>query len=56
MGALISAAWFIISIFFIIAGKPFLEVCACFVIAGIFSGAHELYLMRKEMEDWTDDE
>lgn len=56
MNALLSIMWFIIGIFWVIAGKDFLEVCACFLLCGIFSGAYELYLMRKEMEAWEEDE
>ncbi len=56
MSALISFMWFLIGIIWIIAGKPFLEVTACFLVCGIFCGASELYLLRKEMEDWEEDE
>ena len=56
MNGLISLMWFLIGIIWVIAGKPFLEVAACFLVCGIFSGAHELYVMRKELEDWEEDE
>ena len=56
MNALLSVGWFIIGIFWVVAGKPFLEVVACFLVCGIFSGAAELTEMRKEMEDWEEDE
>lgn len=48
---LISAGWFVIGIIFAIAGKPFLEVAACFLISGIFEGCWELYLIKEELED-----
>ena len=55
MNAIISIGWFFIGVFWVIAGKPFLEVAACFLVCGIFSGAAELSELRKEMEDWEDD-
>ena len=56
MSGLLSIMWFIIGIIWIIAGKSFLETTACFLLAGVFSGAWELYLMRKEMEDFEENE
>lgn len=56
MNALLSIMWFIIGIFWVVAGKPFIEVCACFLLCGIFEGCNELALMRQEMEEWEDDE
>ena len=56
MSGLLSIMWFIIGIVWVIAGKTFIEVCACFLLCGIFSGAYELYLMRKELEDFEEDE
>lgn len=56
MNALISVCWFFIGIIWVIAGKPMLEVATCFIVCGIFSGAHELWEMRREMEDWEEDE
>lgn len=56
MNFLISVMWFFLGIIWVIAGKPFLEVAACFLVCGIFSGAAELYEIRKEMEDWEEDE
>ena len=51
MSGLLSIGWFILGIIWVVAGKPFLEVCACFLLCGIFEGVSELYLMRKELED-----
>lgn len=56
MNSLISVCWFFIGIIWVIAGKPMLEVAACFIVCGIFSGAHELWEMRREMEDWEEDD
>ena len=56
MSFIFGIGWFLIGIFWIIAGKPFIEVCACFIIFGIFSGVNELKLMREEMEDWEEDD
>jgi len=56
MAAIFDVAWFLIGIFWAIAGKPFIEVCACFLLFGIFEGVNELRLMREEMEDWEEDE
>ena len=55
MSALFSLMWGVIGFVWMIAGKPFLEVAACFLVCGIFSGAAELYEIRKEMEDWEID-
>ena len=55
MNSLISVMWFILGIVWIIAGKPMLEVAACFIVCGIFSGAQELWEIKKEMEDWEED-
>lgn len=55
MSALLSLMWFIVGIIFVIAGKPFMEVAACFLLCGIFEGCFELYEMRKSLEDWEDD-
>lgn len=55
MSALISLGWFLVGTVFIFAARPFLEVCACFLVAGIFLGVNELSLMRQEMEDWSDE-
>ena len=56
MSALFGAMWLIIGVIFAVAGKDFLEVCACFLLCGIFLGVNELALMRQEMEDWEEDE
>ncbi len=56
MSLIFGIGWFLIGIFWIIAGQPFIEVCACFIIFGIFSGINELKLMREELEDWEEDE
>lgn len=56
MNAIISIGWFFIGIFWVVAGKPFLEVAACFLVCGIFSGAAELSELRREMEDWEEDD
>ena len=55
MNALISLGWFVIGAIWAIAGKPFIEVCLCFIVCGIFSGAAELTEMRKELEDWEEE-
>ena len=54
MAVLFEIMWFFIGIFWIIAGKDFLEVAACFLLFGVFMGVNELALMRQEMEDWED--
>lgn len=51
MSLLLSFVWLIIGIFWIVAGKPFIEVCACFLLFGIFDGLNEMKIMREEMED-----
>ena len=51
MSELIAIGFFLIGIVFTIAGKPFIEVAACFLIYGICHGAYELYLIQKELED-----
>lgn len=56
MSALMGIMWFIIGMIWVIAGKPFMEVAACFLIFGIFMGVNELALMRQEMEGWEEDE
>lgn len=56
MSLIISFGWLILGIFWIVAGKPFLEVCACFLLFGIFDGLNELKIMRKELEDNEEDE
>ena len=33
-----------------IAGKPFLECAACFLICGVFSGAAEIAAIRRDFE------
>ena len=55
MSAIMSMGWFLVGVIFVIAGKPFLEVAACFLLCGIFEGVFELYELRKELEDWEDD-
>ncbi len=54
MNEFLSAAFFMAGIIFVIAGKPFLEVAACFLICGIFSGCAELHLIREELEDFEE--
>ena len=56
MSAVFGIGWLLIGIFWIIAGKDFLEVAACFLLFGVFMGVNELALMRQEMEDWEDDD
>lgn len=56
MSALFGVGWLIIGIIWVIAGKDFLEVCACFLLFGVFMGVNELALMREEMEGWEEDE
>ena len=55
MSAILSIGWFFVGIIFVIAGKPFLEVAACFLLCGVFEGAFELYELKKELEDWEED-
>lgn len=55
MSLLLSFVWLIIGIFWTIAGKPFIEVCACFLLFGIFDGLNELKIMREEMKEVEDD-
>ncbi len=51
MSALLSFAFAIIGIVWICAGKPFIEVAACFLISGIFEGCWELYRIKEELEE-----
>ena len=51
MSAVFSVGWLIIGIIWIIAGKDFLEVAACFLLFGVFMGVNELSLIRQELED-----
>lgn len=55
MNSILSWIWFGIGVIWAIAGKPFIEVCLCFIVCGVFSGAAELTEMRKELEDWEED-
>lgn len=55
MSALFGIGWFLIGIVFSIAGKDFLEVCACFILFGIFMGVQELHEMREDLEDTLDE-
>ena len=48
MSELISLMWGFIGVVFIFAGKPFIEVCACFLLCGVFLGVCELHELRKE--------
>ncbi len=54
MGTIIGYGFFFFSVFWAVAGKPFVEVCLLFIASGIFLGAAELKLMREEMEDWEE--
>ena len=56
MNLILSFGWLLIGIFWIIAGKPFIEVCACFILFGIFEGVNEMQILRKELEDIEEDE
>ena len=56
MSAIMGIGWFLIGIIFMIAGKDFLEVAACFLLFGVFMGVNELSLMRQELEDLEEDE
>lgn len=56
MSLLLSFVWLLIGIFWIVAGKPFIEVCACFLLFGIFDGVNELKILREELEDVEEDE
>lgn len=47
MGTLFSFMWGFIGIIFVFAGKPFIEVAACFLICGVFMGAAEVYELRR---------
>ena len=51
MTGLLSIVWFFMGVIWAIAGKPFIEVAACFLISGIFEGTWELYLIKHELED-----
>ena len=55
MSLALSLGWFIAGIIWIIMGKPFLEVCACFLLMAIFDGVNEMKILREELED-TEDE
>ena len=55
MSLIFSIGWFLMGIFWAIAGKPFLEVCACFLLMAIFDGVNEMKIMREEMKDWEED-
>lgn len=55
MSAIFGVGWFLVGIIFMIAGKDFLEVAACFLLFGIFMGVNELSLMRQELEDIEDE-
>lgn len=56
MSALLSIIFGIWGIVWIFAGKPFIEVAACFLVCAIFEGSWELYLIRKEFEDDEEEE
>lgn len=56
MSLFLSFVWLIIGIFWIVAGKPFIEVCACFLLFGIFDGLNEMKIMREEMESWEEND
>ena len=55
MNLILSFGWLLIGIFWIVAGKPFIEVCACFILFGIFEGVNEMQILRKELEDIEDE-
>lgn len=50
MSALFSLMWGVIGFVWMIAGKPFLECAACFLICGVFSGAAEMVAIRRDFE------
>ena len=56
MNSLLSWFFFFAGIFWGIAGKPFIEVCACFLVCAIFDVSYQISEFRKEMEDWEEDE
>lgn len=56
MSELVAIGWFLVGIFWAVAGRQILEVAACFLVAGVFTGVSELKYMRQEMEDWEEDE
>lgn len=51
-----SCFFFFLGIIFAIAGKPFLEVAACFFIFMLSEGVYELHKLREELECWEDDD
>lgn len=56
MNSLLSWFFFFAGIFWGIAGKPFIEVCACFLVCAVFDVSYQITAIRKEMEDWEEDE
>lgn len=56
MSELIAIGFFLIGIIFMIAGKPFIEVAACFIICGIFHGCYEIHELRLYLEDEDESE
>ena len=56
MGGLIGGIWLFVGLIWAIAGKPFIEVAACFLIYGVCSGAYETYLLRRELKKEDKDE
>ena len=56
MSLIFGIGWFLIGVFWIIAGKPFIEVCACFLVCAVFDVSYQISEIKKEMEDWEEDE
>ena len=56
MSEILSAIWFIIGGSLLAAGKDFTKVAICFLVCGVFMGVCELKYMRREMEDWEEDD
>ena len=51
MSELVSIGFFFIGIIFVFAGRPFIEVAACFLIYGICHGVYELHEFREYLEE-----
>lgn len=49
MSELLMVMWGFIGFIFVMAGKDFLEVFACFLLFSIFMGVSELHGLRKDL-------
>ena len=56
MNSVLSWFFFFAGIFWGFAGKPLLEVCACFLVCAVFDVSYQISEIKKEMEDWEEDE